>query len=484
MTLDAVDRYGPNGVGTVGDRAVVVGGSVAGLCAARALADGFDEVVVVERDPLPDAPVARDGAPQTSHPHALLAAGQATLEDFFPGFGEDLVAAGGLIIDVTRQLVEFQHGGFVADGPERTPSYCASRPLFEHVIRRRVRDLDPVRLRGGCQFVDYLTDDGATAVTGVEVREGGPTEAIDADLVVDATGRASRTPEWLADNGYRAPPEDRVEIDLQYSSLRVERPPGDRRMINVPLDAPRTRGAVALPIEDGQWDVILAGVHGDGAPGDRDEVLDFADSLPIDLIADLLRAQPWVSDGVERYPFPASMRRRYEALDRFPDGLVVTGDAVSSFNPVYGQGMSIAALDALVLHHALADGGLDRLAPRFFGAVAPVLDTPWQMATGADYRYEETDGEPSVATTLFNRYFSRLLRQAHDDGVLAEAYGEVVGLERSPTALLRPRILARVLLPVGGDWVDPDPERRTRVPPGSDDSATVDDERAAEPPSP
>ncbi|WP_459191603.1 FAD-dependent oxidoreductase [Halosimplex sp. J119] len=476
MTLAAVDRYRPDRIHSVGDRAVVLGGSVAGLCAARVLADGFDEVAVVERDPLPDEPVARDGAPQSSHPHALLEAGQATLEDFFPGFGEDLVDAGGLIIDVTKQLVEYQQGGFVADGPTRTPSYCASRPLLESVIRARVRELDPVRLRGGCRFVDYRTDDGATAITGVAVRDGdGPTEAIDADLVVDATGRTSRTPEWLADNGYPAPREDRVEIDLQYSSLRVERPPGDRRMINVPLDAPRTRGAVALPIEDGQWDVILAGVHGAGAPSDREGVLEFADSLPIDLIADILRSQPWVSDGVDGYPFPASMRRRYEDLDRFPDGLVVTGDAVSSFNPVYGQGMSIAALDALVLHHALADDGLDRLAPRFFDAVAPVLDTPWQMATGGDYQYDETDGDPSLATEAFNWYFSRLLRQAHDDGVLAEAYGDVVGLERSPAALLRPRIFARVLLPIGDDSASDNPERREFTPPERTDSARGDE---------
>ncbi|WP_436908777.1 FAD-dependent oxidoreductase [Halosimplex marinum] len=476
MTLSTLDRYRPGRIDRLGERAVVLGGSIAGLCAARVLADGFDEVVVVERDSLPDVPVAREGAPQTSHPHALLGAGQATLEDLFPGFGEDLAAEGGLIVDVTRQLVEYQKGGYLASGDERTPSYCASRPLFEHVVRERLRAREAVRIRDDCQFVGYRTDEAETAVTGVTVREDGAVDAIDADLVVDATGRASRTPEWLADHGFAAPPEDRVGIDLQYASLRIERPPGDRRMISVPADPPETRGAVLIPIEGGQWDVLLAEVHADDAPADREAVLAFADDLPVDLVGDLLRRQRWVSESVARYPFPASLRRRYEQLDRFPDGLVVTGDAVSSFNPAYGQGMSVAALDAVVLHHALAEGGLDGLPTRFFDRLAPVVDTAWRMATGVDYQYPQTEGEPSLGERLFNWYFDRLLRAANDDGVLAAAYGEVLDLERSPTSLLRPGILARVFLPVGGDATETDPPRAAGP---SDESSLSDSESAA-----
>ena len=476
MTLSALDRYRPGRLDRLGERGVVLGGSVAGLCAARVLADAFAEVVVVERDSLPDGPVARDGAPQTSHPHALLASGQATLEDFFPGFGEDLTAAGGLVVDVSRQLVEYQKGGYLAPAPERTPSYCASRPLFEHVVRERLRARETVRLRDDCRFVGYRTDETGWAVTGVTVREDGVTDEITADLVVDATGRASRTPEWLAANGFRAPPEDRVGIDLQYASLRVERPAEDRRMINVPADPPATRGAVVIPIEDGQWEVLLAEVHGEDPPADREAVLDFADELPVDLVGDLLRRQRWVSD-VARYPFPASLRRRYEALDEFPDGLVVTGDAVSSFNPAYGQGMSVAALDAVVLHHALSDG-LEDLPRRFFDRLAPVLETPWRMATGADYQYPQTEGEPSLGGKLFGWYFDRLLRAANDDGALSAAYSEVLELERPPTALLRPGVLARVFLPVGGGAPDPDPSQL--APPSEESDRANEREPAAE----
>jgi len=480
VTLAAVDRYDSGRVGDVGDRAVVLGGSVGGLCAARVLADGFDEVVVVERDPLPDAPVARDGAPQTNHPHALLTAGQAVLEDLFAGFGEDLIRAGGLVVDTTRNFLEYQRGGFVAPGTERTPTYCATRPLFEHVARRRLRERDAVRLLSPCRFVGYRTDDADRAVTGVTVRDGdGPTESLGADLVVDATGRASRTPEWLDDAGYDAPPTDRIEIDLQYSSVRIDRPPGDRRLVSVPPDPPRTRGAALIPVEDDRWEVILAEMGADGGPTDRAGVIAFAEDLPVALVGDLLSTRPWVGDGVARYPFPASVRRRYERLERFPGGLVVTGDAMASFNPVYGQGMSVAALDALVLHHALADGGLDRLGPRFFDRVAPVLDTPWQLAVGADRGFAATDAAASPAERLFERYFDRLLRRAHEDSVVAAAYQEVVGLERPPTALLRPGVLARVLLPVGGDAERTGPPRT--APPASDGrSPLADDDGAVE----
>jgi len=498
MTLAAVDRYDPNAVERVGNRAIVLGASIAGLCAARVLADAFDEVVVVERDSLPEEPTPRAGAPQSGHPHALLAAGQATLEDLFTGFGEALVSAGGLVVDVSRHLVEYQQGDFLASGTERSPSYCASRPLIEHVVRSRVRDLDVVRIHEECRFVDYRTTADGSTVTGVVVRErDGPTKPMGGALVVDATGRTSRTPEWLDSNGFTAPPEDSVGVNVQYSSLRLDRPAGDRRLVSVPANAPRTRGAVLIPIEDGQWDVILVGMHGDGGPTDRDGAFEFADHLPVDLVGDLLRARPWVSDTVQRYPFPASLRRRYEALDRFPEGLLVTGDAISSFNPVYGQGMSVAALDALVLHHALAAGGLDRLGPRFFDRVSPTLDTPWRMATGADYQFSETSASPSLGTTVFNWYFERLLRAAHDDGDVASAYGEVVGLETSPTRLLRPGVLARVFLPIGGDSESLDPSMTDAVPstegaaaPEADPSsprhsaaersAVADDEPAAE----
>lgn len=448
MTLATVDRYDPEQVSSIGDRAVVVGGSMAGLCAARVLADGFEEVVVIERDSLPDEPITRDGAPQTSHPHLMQEAGRATLEDFFPGFGEKLLSEGGLLIDGSTEMKSYEKGGFAATPESRLPMYGSSRALLEWVVRWHVTRIENVSLRDGCQFVNYLLDDSETTVTGVTFRDEHDAETtLTADLVVDATGRTSRTPQWLDEHGYEAPPVDEVEVDLTYSSIQIERPPDDRRGFAAFPRAPRTRGSAINPIEGNRWDVIMIGVHGDVAPTDEEEFVEFAESLPMDELGELVKSQSWVSDEIHHYPYPTSRWRHYEQLDEFPSGLVVTGDALASFNPVYGQGMSVAALDALVLHHCLADGGGKNLGPRFFERTAEVINTVWRLGVGSDFAYPQTTGPKPLGTDLFGWYMGRLTRQAHSDKVLSEAFNRVLRLEQPPTALLRPNIIWRVFFP-------------------------------------
>jgi 2-polyprenyl-6-methoxyphenol hydroxylase-like FAD-dependent oxidoreductase len=429
---------------------VVIGASVAGLSTARVLADGFTEVIVIDRDHVPEEPVARAGTPQTSHPHVLLEAGRATLEDLFPGFGAAVLADGGLLVDSGRKMEHFVEGGYMADTRERLPTYCASRPLFDHVLRRRASDIENVELRGNQQFTDYLTDSNTKAVTGVALRgEDGSETTITADLVVDATGRMSRTPQWLENHGYDTPPVEEVQIDVTYSSIRIERPSDDRRMFFVPPSAPRTRGGGLIPIEEGRWDVIVQGVHGDTTPTDPDRFVEFAESLPIAELGHLVKRQPWATDEIDHYSYPSSIRRRYEELDRFPENLVVTGDAIASFNPINGQGMSVAALDALHLHHTIARGGLDDVAGRFFDRTADTIASVWQMSVGADFDFPQTTGPKPRGTDLINPYLDRFVRKAHSDPVLSEAFLRVMRLETPPKTLLQPRIAWRVLRPTG-----------------------------------
>ncbi|WP_152042508.1 FAD-dependent monooxygenase [Salinigranum salinum] len=448
MTLATIPRYDDARIAGQGGRAVVVGAGVAGLLAARVLADAFAAVTVIDRDRLPETPIARRGVPQGRHPHAMLESGRATIEDLLPGYGADVVAAGGVVTDYASDVQFYGQGRYLAAGPASLETVSATRPLFEHVLRRHVSALDAVEIRSNCQWTDYRLDDTATAVEGVTVREDGDREALPAELVVDASGRTSRTPAWLAKHGYPTPRVDEVRIDMAYSTTFVERPPDDHRTYLVPPSSPRYRGGMAAPVESGRWILNLQGVHGETPPTDDEAFSEYAASLPVPEIRRLLADYPWATEEIVAYPFPSSRRHHYEALDRFPDGLLVVGDALASFNPVYAQGMSVTALEALVLHHALAAGQED-LASRFFDRTAAVVDTAWSLATGADFGFAETRGPRPRGTTVVNWYLSRLLRQAHTDGTLTDAFVRVLMMERPPTALFRPGVVWRVLKPTG-----------------------------------
>ena len=448
MSLASVPRYDPEQVGDREGDAVVIGASMAGLFTARVLADYFGTVTVIERDLLPDEPVTRRGVPQGRHIHLLLPAGRATLEDLFPGYGEDIVSNGGVVLDASRDVLHYEEGGFLADGPTPMPMYLASRPLYEHLVCRRIADHERIELRSSCQWIEYRTDDDATIVQGVTVRtDEGVSLDIRSDLVVDATGRTSRTPRWLADHGYSEPPVEEVYVDIAYSTVRLERPTDDRQMVFLPHSPPRTRGGSTQPIEDGDRIVTLFGVHGDHPPTDREGLLEFAASLPIPHFERFLKSHAWVSEEVAQYPFPSNIRRHYETFDRFPDGLLVIGDALTSFNPIYGQGMSVAVLEAVVLHHTLAAGGRENLAGRFFDRAEDVIESAWTMAVRSDFAFPQTEGTKPRGTDVSNWYVSRLRRRAHEDGVLRDAFYQVIGMEEPPTRLFHPRIMWHMLKP-------------------------------------
>jgi 2-polyprenyl-6-methoxyphenol hydroxylase-like FAD-dependent oxidoreductase len=448
MAATTPPRYRPEQVSSAGDRAVVIGASMAGLFAARVLADAYETVTVVEKDELPDGPDTRLGVPQGSQPHLLLQSGQETIEDFFPGFCEELLAADGLLIDWTRDLHYYDEGGYIADGPARIPMYAASRPLFESIVRRRVTRSSGVETRERCQFSSYLTNADETAVTGVEVvNERRDPERIAADLVVDATGRTSRTADWLDTIGYRSPPVDEVGVDVSYGTVQISRPGDDRRMFFAPPSSPRTRGGGVFPVEDGRWLVTLVGMHGTTPPSDPGAYVEFARDLPVPEVGQLLERREWLTDEVRRYPFPCSVWRHYEALDRFPANLLVTGDAVASFNPIYGQGMSIAALEALHLHHLLSTDSWSDLALRFFERNARLVRIAWWLSVGADFQFPQTTGPKPFGADVSNWYLSRLLRSAHSDGVLANRFARVAMMESSPKTLVHPDTVFRVVRP-------------------------------------
>jgi 2-polyprenyl-6-methoxyphenol hydroxylase-like FAD-dependent oxidoreductase len=433
----------------IGDRAVVLGASMAGLLAARVLTDSYGQVTVIDRDQLPHTGTHRRGVPHGRHLHALLAAGQQALEELFPGFSADLVAQGAAAGDVLGNGRWYLGGHRLRQAPTGLVGLCASRPFVEGHVRARVRTLPNVAFLDGSQVVGLATTPDSRRVTGVRVLrpvDGGAEETLGADLVVDATGRGSRTPTWLEALGYPRPDTEQVRIGLGYATRTYRLPPDplghDLGILHAPTPQ-HPRGAAFLRQEGDRWILTLFGILGDHPPTDPDGFLAFARSLQFQDIYQAIRNGQPLDDPVG-FRFPASVRRRYERLDHFPDGVLVVGDAVCSFNPIYAQGMSVAALEALTLRRHLQRG--TRPQPRrFFGDLARVVDVPWDIAVGGDLVFPGVPGRRTARVRLVNAYLARLHAAAAHDARLASAFMRVAGLVAPPESLLHPGILLRVL---------------------------------------
>ncbi|MGH7598849.1 MAG: FAD-dependent oxidoreductase [bacterium] len=424
------------------EHAIVIGGSMAGLLATRVLADHFRQVTLVERDVFPSMAEQRRGVPQGRHVHGLLASGRRVLDQLFPGISEQLIAAGAIEGDIVRDSRFFAEGACLARRASGLEGLLMSRPFLENFVRQRVLNLSNVVTRQDCRVDGLTASEDRRRVTGI--RQNG--EVLSVELVVDATGRGSRTPQWLETLGYPKAPEERVEIALGYTTRYFRRRPqdlgGDLAAIIPPTPLGK-RGGAMLAQEDDQWAVTLLAHFGTGAPEDLSGFIEFAKNLPAPYIYEVIRdAEPL--NGPASLRFPASVRRRYEKLERFPDGYLVFGDAISSFNPIYGQGMSVAALEAMELAQTLAEGSGD-LARRFFTRMAKVVDIPWAIAVGADLRIPEAVGPRSAGVNFVNWYMARLHKAAHDDPALALAFYNVSNLLAPPSSVMNPRNLLRVL---------------------------------------
>jgi 2-polyprenyl-6-methoxyphenol hydroxylase-like FAD-dependent oxidoreductase len=447
-----------------GERAVVLGGSMAGLLAARVLADAYAEVVVVERDELPPGAAHRRGAPQSRHIHGLLAGGQQALEALFDGLTAELVGLGAPVGDMLEHLRCYFGGHLLQPGPSGLLALQASRPVLEASLRARVRNLPSVEFLDGCDVVGLTTTSDGDRVTGARVvrrLDGSAEQTVIADLVVDATGRGSRTPAWLETLGYPRPPVDRVQIGIGYASRTYRHVPGllggRLGIINAPTpDHPRGGGLAA--IENGRLLVTLFGILGDHPPTDPAGFTDFAATLQFPDINEALREAEPLDEPVP-FRHPASVRHRYERLSKFPEGLVVMGDAMCTFNPIYGQGMSVAALQAL----ALRDHLRQHTTPQpmtFFRQIGRIVDVPWTMATGGDLAFPDVVGRRTVPMRLLNLYLAKLLAGAAHDPRLGRAFLRVAGLVAPPQALLAPGVAARALRPVPRrSWRTPEAPR-------------------------
>ncbi|MFG3052259.1 NAD(P)/FAD-dependent oxidoreductase [Kitasatospora sp. NPDC048239] len=453
----------------VGDRAVVLGGSMAGLLAATVLAESFAEVLVVDRDELSGVAGPRRGVPHGRHAHGLVARGQQVLEGLYPGLTEELRTAGVRPGDFSSDIRWYFNGYRLASGHTGLLSVPATRPVLEYHVRGRVQAIPGITFLEQYDILGLETTADRRRVTGARVqRQGsGSPEVLHADLVLDITGRGSRTPVWLEELGYPRPEETRVKIDLAYTTrhFQLDSDPFGDDLAIIPVATPaHPRGAFfyRLPGEDNRVELSLTGVLGDHPPTDPEGFLAYTRSLPVPDIYEAIRDAKPIDDAV-MFKYPASVRRHYERLPRFPDGFLVMGDAVCSFNPVYGQGMTVAGLEALALRDRLRRGALPD-ARQFFTEIATVIDAPWDFAAGADLGYRGVEGRRTPKIRMANAYVNRLHHAATHDAELTAAFIRAAGLVDAPESLMRPGTLLRVLRhslrrPVGAPSAAPAPAR-------------------------
>jgi 2-polyprenyl-6-methoxyphenol hydroxylase-like FAD-dependent oxidoreductase len=435
----------------IGAHAVVLGASMSGLFAARVLSEFYDRVTVVERDDLGDEATARRGVPQSGQPHLLLARGSEITEELFPGVLREMAAAGAHLWDdgdLSRFRTYFgghliyRHG--VLPNPRKVTNCFASRPFIEAHVRRRVRELSNVVVLDGHDVVDLIAT--RHAVTGVALhrRSDGAVSSLHAGLVVDATGRGSRTPAFFDRLGCARPEVDELAVRVAYASMPIRIPEGTlhEHLFFRQFEPGRPRGVFMNRCENGMWMIGVGTLGGAAPPSNRAELLDFAEELaPAHMIAAARAAEPLADVSV--YRFPANRWRRYDKLAKAPDGLVVTGDAVCSFNPIYGQGMTIASIEAMILRDCLIRGDAG-LPGRFHRAAAKTIRVAWQTAVGSDLALPEVPGRRTASIRITNAALERVLAAAESDPVVVQDFLSVTGMLEPPGRMLHPSFVFRV----------------------------------------
>ncbi|MFN6519128.1 MAG: FAD-dependent oxidoreductase [Nostoc sp. CreGUA01] len=439
------------------NKAIVIGGSIAGLLAAQVLTKYFDRITIVERDRFPEQPEQRQGVPQAYHVHVLLIRGQQILEQLFPGIIAELTNSGTPIMDSVADCPWLGFNGWAPRFASDLTSCACSRNLLEWTIRRRLAANDRIEFVQGGQVTNLLSNSNKTSITGIRVSFRNQPEAeILANLVVDASGRNSHTPEWLKELGYQSPQQTVVNSFLGYAT-RWYHPPenfqADWKAFLITSKPPHhTRSAVLYSVEGNRWIVTLAGVSRDYPPTDEAGFLDFAQSLRSPTIYQAIKdAQP--ISPIYAYKRTENSLRHYEKLSRLPEGLIIVGDAVCAFNPIYGQGMTTAALGALTLDECLSkqlskqsNGNLIGLPRYFQKQLSKTISVPWLMATGEDFRWPDTEGgKPDLLSKFTQQYLDRVLLLQAESAEIHQLFLEVMNLLKPPSAFFQPNILMQVL---------------------------------------
>jgi 2-polyprenyl-6-methoxyphenol hydroxylase-like FAD-dependent oxidoreductase len=445
----------------LGERAIVVGGSIAGLMTARVLADHFEKVLVLERDHIAEEPAIHKSIPQGNHLHALLLGGQQVLSRLYPHFTDKLQSLGAVRLRMGKDNAiltpdgkAYSLGGAVRESRDLgIDLYCQSRGLLEYCIRQCTKESANISFRSDCAVRELICAN--KRISGVVYHYDGGSRSVTSDLVMDAGGRGSQAPRWLKELGFAAPQETTIGVDFAYTSAKYRIPnwsEPERLLSARPFGPEYPNMGLISEIEGDLFHLSLGGRFGVYPPTEEQGFLAFAKSLHTSKLYDLVKDAERVTD-ITTFRFPTSLRRHYERLMAFPEGFLVLGDAISSFNPIYGQGMSSAALQVQALQNLLNEraqgtGRIDGLAAAFFAQAGEVVSAPWTLAANFDFAYPKTTGERPPDLEEGAKYFIALEALCVEDVQVHTLVMEVINLAKPLSALseepLRGRVLAKI----------------------------------------
>ena len=437
--------------------AIVIGGGIAGLCAARAVSDIFDQVTIIERDSLDHTGEPRKSVPQSHHTHYLLSGGACALTELYGSIFPDLTSLGSIPVSSGSQ-VQFDDGrqiSFLPNSVLQTPrelginGYSQSRRLLETALLEATIAQPNIRLRSGTTVSGFLWE--SECIKGIRYTTNGHEKTLPANLVIDCGGRGSHTPSWLTQAGYPKPPETTIDIDLAYCSARYQATKDTSPIkIHVARDPTLNNSRIGLVsnIEGGLWLVTLAGQFGDYPPKDETGFLAYARTLPSMNVYELISDSNRINN-IHRFHFPRSIRRHYEKLSRFPEGLVLLGDTLNVINPIYGQGMTTAILQAQQLKEILAQRqhsgqSVTNLAQELFHKYADLIETPWQLAAVQDMLNAKTRMERSETLLAFARHLMAINALAVTQADIHKALMEVFHMRKPLDTLYTDAIMEQI----------------------------------------
>lgn len=436
----------------LGEKALVIGGSIAGLLAARILSEFYEEVLIIEKDKKNEKDLARTGVPQGLHGHALLKSGEEILTELFPGIVDELIADGSVKSDFTSKLAWNHHGSWKMKYHAGVSIIQQSRPFLEWHIQRRLEMIPNISFLYGTKAIKLLINSDSTEVTGIEIQKDGATATYTVDFVVDASGAGSTTSNWLQQLGFDTPEKTEVKVNLFYASrIYSELSSTNKEWNNLlvyPNPPSQNHGGSISPIENQRWMVTLLGYGVDSPPRNGDEFLQYSKNLERpDVYEAIKNARP--ETDVSVYRFPALWRFSYERLKRFPNRLVVIGDAYCRIDPVFGQGMSIAALEAIALkkqlQKALQKNSLRHISLNTHRSFSKIIDVPWLIALTEDFRFSHTVGNKPFGLPLLKWYVKRVILACENN---QHVYGKLINvlqLKAHPVSLFAPTTLKAVL---------------------------------------